>query len=137
MSMSIAPSSLPSSAARPGRVHRHLRNPRPRPRVCTRAGPRTGIIRHGKRDGSTNGEFMSKIRVAIAGVGNCSSSLVQGVEYYREASPDEAVPGLMHVHFGDYHVRDVDFVAAFAVDANDVGEDLAYAINASENNPIK
>src|SRR5690625_5278222 len=80
---------------------------------------------------------MSKIRVAIAGVGNCSSSLVQGVEYYREADPASTVPGLMHVQFGDYHVRDVEFVAAFDVDAKKVGQDLSDAVNASENNTIK
>lgn len=80
---------------------------------------------------------MSKIRVAIAGVGNCSSSLVQGVEYYKDADPSDAVPGLMHVQFGDYHVRDVEFVAAFDVDAKKVGLDLADAVNASENNTIK
>src|SRR5690625_1191297 len=83
------------------------------------------------------GDFMSKIRVAIAGVGNCSSSLVHGVEYYKDASPDDTVPGLMHVQFGDYHVNDVEFVAAFDVDAKKVGEDLADAVNASENNTIK
>ncbi|HLS00655.1 MAG TPA: inositol-3-phosphate synthase, partial [Beutenbergiaceae bacterium] len=80
---------------------------------------------------------MSKIRVAIAGVGNCSSSLVQGVEYYKDASPDDIVPGLMHVQFGDYHVNDVQFVAAFDVDAKKVGQDLSDAVNASENNTIK
>jgi myo-inositol-1-phosphate synthase len=80
---------------------------------------------------------MGSIRVAIVGVGNCASSLVQGVHYYRDASPDQAVPGLMHVQFGDYHVRDVEFVAAFDVDAKKVGRDLAEAINASENNTIK
>ncbi|HLR56721.1 MAG TPA: inositol-3-phosphate synthase [Beutenbergiaceae bacterium] len=80
---------------------------------------------------------MSKIRVAIAGVGNCSSSLVQGVEYYREADPASTVPGLMHVQFGDYHISDVEFVAAFDVDAKKVGQDLSDAVNASENNTIK
>jgi len=79
---------------------------------------------------------MGSIRVAIVGVGNCASSLVQGVHYYRDASPDQAVPGLMHVQFGDYHVRDVEFVAAFDVDAKKVGHDLAEAITASENNTI-
>ena len=77
------------------------------------------------------------IRVAIVGVGNCSSSLVQGVEYYKDAAPGSHVPGLMHVQFGDYHVRDLEFVAAFDVDAKKVGFDLAEAINASENNTIK
>ncbi|HET9871820.1 MAG TPA: inositol-3-phosphate synthase [Propionibacteriaceae bacterium] len=79
---------------------------------------------------------MSSIRVALVGVGNCASSLVQGVHYYRDASPDEKVPGLMHVRFGDYHVGDLTFVAAFDVDTKKVGLDLADAINASENNTI-
>ena len=80
---------------------------------------------------------MASIRVGIVGVGNCASSLVQGVHYYRDAAADERVPGLMHVQFGDYHVRDVEFVAAFDVDAKKVGSDLADAIGASENNTIK
>ena len=78
-----------------------------------------------------------KVRVAIVGVGNCASSLVQGVEYYKDAAADSTVPGLMHVKFGDYHVRDVEFVAAFDVDGKKVGMDLAEAINASENNTLK
>jgi myo-inositol-1-phosphate synthase len=80
---------------------------------------------------------MGSVRVAIVGVGNCASSLVQGVEFYRNATPDQRVPGLMHVQFGDYHVGDVEFVAAFDVDAKKVGQDLAHAIHASENNTIK
>ncbi|GAB2939046.1 inositol-3-phosphate synthase [Micromonospora polyrhachis] len=80
---------------------------------------------------------MGSVRVAIVGVGNCASSLVQGVEYYRNADPHDRVPGLMHVTFGDYHVSDVEFVAAFDVDAKKVGMDLAEAIVASENNTIK
>jgi myo-inositol-1-phosphate synthase len=80
---------------------------------------------------------MGSVRVAIVGVGNCASSLVQGVEYYRDADPSQRVPGLMHVDFGGYHVRDVEFVAAFDVDAKKVGRDLAEAILASENNTIK
>ena len=76
------------------------------------------------------------IRVAIAGVGNCATSLIQGVEYYRDATASDAVPGLMHVQFGDYHVSDLDFVAAFDVDAKKVGLDLSEAILASENNTI-
>ncbi|MEO3745925.1 inositol-3-phosphate synthase [Plantactinospora sp. B5E13] len=80
---------------------------------------------------------MGSVRVAIVGVGNCASSLVQGVEYYRNADPNDRVPGLMHVTFGDYHVSDVEFVAAFDVDAKKVGMDLAEAIVASENNTIK
>ena len=80
---------------------------------------------------------MSTINVAIVGVGNCAASLVQGVEYYRNADPESQVPGLMHVQFGPYHVGDVNFVAAFDVDAKKVGQDLAHAIVASENNTIK
>ncbi len=77
------------------------------------------------------------IRIAVIGVGNCASSLVQGVEYYRDAEPGVRVPGLMHVQFGDYHVSDLEFVAAFDVDAKKVGFDLSEAINSSENNTIK
>jgi myo-inositol-1-phosphate synthase len=80
---------------------------------------------------------MGSVRVAIIGVGNCAASLVQGVEYYKDADPQGFVPGLMHVQFGEYHVRDVQFVAAFDVDAKKVGQDLAAAIGASENNTIK
>jgi myo-inositol-1-phosphate synthase len=80
---------------------------------------------------------MGSVRVAIVGVGNCASSLVQGVEHYRNADPNNRVPGLMHVTFGDYHVSDVEFVAAFDVDAKKVGRDLAEAIVASENNTIR
>ncbi|MEU6644950.1 inositol-3-phosphate synthase [Saccharomonospora sp. NPDC046836] len=78
-----------------------------------------------------------RVKVAIVGVGNCAASLVQGVHYYRNADPNSRVPGLMHVQFGDYHVRDIEFVAAFDVDAKKVGQDLAEAILASENNTIK
>jgi myo-inositol-1-phosphate synthase len=80
---------------------------------------------------------MGSVRVAIVGVGNCAASLVQGVHYYRDADPAGSVPGLMHVTFGDYHVRDVEFVTAFDVDAKKVGFDLSEAIAASENNTIK
>jgi len=80
---------------------------------------------------------MASVRVAIVGVGNCASSLVQGVEYYKDADPSGSVPGLMHVTFGDYHVSDVKFVAAFDVDAKKVGFDLSEAINNSENNTIR
>jgi myo-inositol-1-phosphate synthase len=78
-----------------------------------------------------------KVRVAIVGVGNCASSLVQGLEYYKDAADDARIPGLMHVRFGDYHVADVEVVAAFDVDAKKVGLDLSEAIFASENNTIK
>jgi myo-inositol-1-phosphate synthase len=80
---------------------------------------------------------MNKIRVAIAGVGNCASSLIQGVEYYRDAEPDLSVPGLMHVVLGGYHVGDLEFVAAFDVDAAKVGSDLSKAIFAGQNNTIR
>jgi myo-inositol-1-phosphate synthase len=77
------------------------------------------------------------IRLAIAGVGNCASSLVQGLEYYRDADPAEDVPGLMHVVLGGYHVRDVEVVAAFDVDAAKVGLDVGKAIFSGQNNTIK
>jgi myo-inositol-1-phosphate synthase len=80
---------------------------------------------------------MGSVRVAIVGVGNCAASLVQGVEYYNNADEKMSVPGLMHVKLGDYHVRDIEFVAAFDVDGKKVGLDLADAIGASENNTIK
>ncbi len=80
---------------------------------------------------------MGSVRVAIVGVGNCATSLIQGVHFYRDADPSGVVPGLMHVQFGEYHVRDVEFVAAFDVDAKKVGFDLSEATNASENNTIK
>jgi myo-inositol-1-phosphate synthase len=80
---------------------------------------------------------MGSVRVALIGVGNCATSLIQGVHYYKDADPSAAVPGLMHVRFGDYHVSDIEFVAAFDVDAKKVGFDLSEATNASENNTIK
>ncbi|WP_088287524.1 inositol-3-phosphate synthase [Kineosporia sp. A_224] len=80
---------------------------------------------------------MGSVRVAIVGVGNCAASLVQGVHYYRDADPAGSVPGLMHVTFGEYHVSDIEFVAAFDVDGKKVGLDLSEAIGASENNTIK
>ncbi|NKV71247.1 inositol-3-phosphate synthase [Rhodococcus hoagii] len=90
-----------------------------------------------KKENPTMGENSTAVRVAIVGVGNCASSLVQGVQYYKDADENSTVPGLMHVTFGQYHVRDVQFVAAFDVDAKKVGFDLSEAINASENNTIK
>ncbi|MEH3067519.1 MAG: inositol-3-phosphate synthase [Aeromicrobium erythreum] len=83
------------------------------------------------------GSANHQIRVAIVGVGNCATSLIQGVEYYKDADPAGTVPGLMHVQFGDYHVSDIEFVAAFDVDAKKVGFDLADATTASENNTIR
>ena len=78
-----------------------------------------------------------KVRVAIIGVGNCASSLVQGVHYYRNAKPTDQVPGLMHVDLGGYHIRDIEFSAAFDVVKGKVGEDLSRAIWAYPNNTIK
>jgi myo-inositol-1-phosphate synthase len=80
---------------------------------------------------------LGKIRVGIIGVGNCASSLVQGVHYYRNAKDDEFVPGLMHVDLGGYHVRDIEFSAAFDVDVNKVGKDLGEAIYSPPNNTIR
>jgi myo-inositol-1-phosphate synthase len=89
---------------------------------------------------STNGSSRhqhDKVRVAIIGVGNCASSFVQGVHYYKDANPDEPVPGLMHVDLGGYHVRDIEFSAAFDIDADKVGKDLSEAIFAGQNNTLK
>ena len=80
---------------------------------------------------------MSKIRVAIVGLGNCASSLIQGIHYYRGAKDDDFVPGLMHVNVGDYHVSDIEIVAAFDVDSNKVGRDAGEAIWVEPNNTIK
>lgn len=78
-----------------------------------------------------------KVRVALIGVGNCASSLVQGVQYYREASQDDFVPGLMHVNLGGYHISDIEFSAAFDIDTNKVGKDLSEAIYAAPNNTYR
>jgi myo-inositol-1-phosphate synthase len=89
---------------------------------------------------STNGASRyqdDKVRVAIIGVGNCASSFVQGIQYYKDADGSEPVPGLMHVDLGGYHVRDVEFTAAFDVDKDKVGKDLSKAIWAGQNNTIK
>ena len=80
---------------------------------------------------------MSKIRLAITGIGNCANSLIQGLEYYKDANPSDEVPGLMHVALGGYHIRDIELVAAFDVDAKKVGLDAGKAIWASENNTVK
>jgi myo-inositol-1-phosphate synthase len=89
---------------------------------------------------STNGSSRyqnEKVRVAIIGVGNCANAFVQGVQHYRDADPAERVPGLMHVDLGGYHVRDIEFSAAFDIDADKVGKDLSEAIWAGQNNTIK
>ncbi|NPV60664.1 MAG: inositol-3-phosphate synthase [Actinobacteria bacterium] len=80
---------------------------------------------------------MKKIRVAIVGVGNCASSLVQGIEYYRDAREGDLIPGLMHVKVGDYHIRDIEIACGFDVDADKVGKDVSEAIVSGRNNTIK
>ncbi len=80
---------------------------------------------------------MGKINVAIIGVGNCASSFVQGVHYYKKAKDDEFVPGLMHINLGGYHIKDINFVAAIDIDRNKVGKDLAEAIFTAPNNTYK
>ena len=90
-------------------------------------------MKNGQRNGHRNG----KVRVAIVGVGNCASSLVQGVHYYRNASAKQDVPGLMHVNLGAYHISDIEFVAAFDIDKKKVGLDLSQAIFAGANNTVK
>ncbi len=80
---------------------------------------------------------MDKIRVAIIGVGNCASSLVQGVEYYKNAKEGDFIPGVMHVNLGGYHIRDIEFVAAFDIDKNKVGKDLGEAVFTWPNNTAK
>jgi myo-inositol-1-phosphate synthase len=94
---------------------------------------------HGADRGSANGRRLDdgKVRVAIVGVGNCANSFIQGVTYYKDADPAESVPGLMHVDLGGYHVRDIEFVAAFDIDAEKVGKDLSDAIWSGQNNTIK
>jgi myo-inositol-1-phosphate synthase len=92
-----------------------------------------------KQNGSGNGavDHKDEVRVAIVGVGNCASSFVQGVEFYKGANADDFVPGLMHVDLGGYHVRDIKFTAAFDIDADKVGKDLSEAIWAGQNNTLK
>jgi myo-inositol-1-phosphate synthase len=95
---------------------------------------------HSNGAASTNGKAryqQDKVRVAIIGVGNCASAFVQGVHYYRDANPNELVPGLMHVDLGGYHVRDIEFTAAFDIDSTKVGKDLGQAIWAGQNNTMK
>jgi myo-inositol-1-phosphate synthase len=98
------------------------------------------VARNGVPSASSNGKAryqQDKVRVAIIGVGNCASAFVQGVHYYKDADPNELVPGLMHVDLGGYHVRDIEFTAAFDIDATKVGKDLGQAIWAGQNNTIK
>ena len=99
-----------------------------------------GGTSHGRLNGSSNGRARlddGKVRVAIIGVGNCANSLLQGREYYKDADDDKFVPGLMHVNLGGYHIRDIEFTAAFDVVKGKVGEDLADAMWAHPNDTIK
>ena len=91
------------------------------------------------KNGSPNGALRQhdEVRVAVVGVGNCASSFIQGVEYYKDADSSDFVPGLMHVDLGGYHVRDIEFTAAFDIDAAKVGKDLGQAIWAGQNNTMK
>src|ERR671925_561460 len=100
--------------------------------LSERLGKDTMTSRNGKAPRSEE-----RVRVAIVGVGNCANSLLQGVHYYRDADPDQFVPGLMHVDLGGYHVRDVEFTAAFDVTTDKVGKDLADAIWARPNDTYK
>jgi myo-inositol-1-phosphate synthase len=109
----------------------------PRPALSTSPTP-AGATASARTSKETRmGSERPTVRVAIVGVGNCASSLIQGVEFYKDADAAQRVPGLMHVQLGDYHVSDIEFVAAFDVDGKKVGRDLSEAIVASENNTIK
>jgi myo-inositol-1-phosphate synthase len=101
-------------------------------------GSRSTGQRNGAASSNGAGRYQSeKVRVAIVGVGNCASAFVQGVNYYRDADPGAQVPGLMHVDLGGYHVRDIEFTAAFDIDSKKVGKDLGEAIWAGQNNTMK
>jgi myo-inositol-1-phosphate synthase len=114
------------------RLEREARRQLPFPQTRRKATMAQG-------NGSKNGKARSqeRVRVALIGVGNCASSLLQGVHYYRDAPDDQFVPGLMHVSLGGYHVRDIEFTAAFDVTSDKVGKDLADAIWAHPNDTIK
>ena len=104
------------------------------PSASNRKGKEPMASTNGSKSGA---RAKDKVRVAIIGVGNCANSLLQGVEYYRDASPEDTVPGLMHVDLGGYHISDIEFVAAFDVVKGKVGVDLADAIWAHPNDTIK
>jgi myo-inositol-1-phosphate synthase len=92
---------------------------------------------NGNGNGNGSGRQTEKVRVAIIGVGNCANAFVQGVHHYQDADPSQPVPGLMHVDLGGYHVKDIEFTAAFDIDADKVGKDLGEAIWSGQNNTIK
>src|SRR3989442_10680272 len=96
------------------------------------------VLKNGKaRVPRPDGRSRRKVRVAILGVGNCASSLIQGVQYYRDAKPGMPIPGIMHVDLGGYHIRDIEFSAAFDIDREKVGKDLSDAIFSGHNNTVK
>jgi myo-inositol-1-phosphate synthase len=102
-----------------------------------RASSNGAASRNGAASNGAGRYQSEKVRVAIVGVGNCASAFVQGVNYYRDADPNQRVPGLMHVDLGGYHVRDIEFTAAFDIDSKKVGKDLGEAIWAGQNNTMK
>ncbi len=104
------------------------------PSVSNRKGKESMVTQNGRKNGARSKD---KVRVAIVGVGNCANSLLQGVEYYKNATPEDSVPGLMHVDLGGYHISDIEFTAAFDVVKGKVGVDLADAIWAKPNDTIK
>src|SRR5260370_4294925 len=109
--------------------------------ATSKNGRKNGGQHNGKAAAATTVKATSrsrrKVRVAILGVGNCASSLVQGIEYYKDAKPGASIPGLMHVDLGGYHIRDIEFSAAFDIDKEKVGKDLADAIFSGHNNTVK
>jgi myo-inositol-1-phosphate synthase len=107
-------------------------------RAATTARTSNGSAARGSTSSNGSGRYQhEKVRVAVVGVGNCASAFVQGVHYYKDADPSERVPGLMHVDLGGYHVRDIEFTAAFDIDSKKVGKDLGEAIWAGQNNTMK
>ena len=121
----------------------HVRRLADRPSVAPAAGDTQRRMDHRGKHATARARATGiaprdgKIRVAIVGVGNCASCLVQGRYYYADAEDDDFVPGLMHVNLGGYHIRDIEFVAAFDVDNDKVGKDLSEAIFAGQNNTYK
>src|SRR2546423_15523370 len=105
--------------------------------ATTKNGSRHNVRTPRRTSVGSDARSRRKVRVAILGGGNCASSLVQGVEYYKDAEPGASIPGLMHVELGGYHIRDIEFSAAFAIDKAKVGKDLADAIFAGHNNTVK
>jgi myo-inositol-1-phosphate synthase len=135
----LTPTSSNGGAARNGTPARNgtSRNGKPRNGISSNGAGRNGTARNGAAANGAARYQRDKVRVAIVGVGNCASAFVQGVHYYRDADPSRDVPGLMHVDLGGYHVRDIEFTAAFDIDSKKVGKDLGEAIWAGQNNTMK